>query len=100
MRFSETKLVEFGRFLHPPFTLHLVDRQNHRLPGAAHQLGDFEVQVCQACGTVNEEDDGISLIDSKIRLLSDFCHEFYLVKLYPAGVDKNKWMAIPFAICI
>ena len=104
---GEAKGVEFGQ--HGVFVLHavhLVDHQQGRLPGPAHERGKVLLERHQAVAPVHHEAKHRSLIHGGLRLLEDFRLEpaqpfgavgygMVAVERHAPGVDQGEGTPAP-----
>ena len=100
-RVAEAELIEFGGIEAGVAHVFLVGHHNHRLLRAAENLGHLVVEVGDAGGAVDHEEDHVGLLDGDRHLLVDLLLEHVVGIDHPAaGVDDREFLAVPVNFAI
>ena len=93
-RVAQPQPVELERLVVPRRIVDLVGRQDHRLAGAAEDVGDLLVSRRDAGLRVHHEDDEVGLLDGAAGLLGHLADERRRVgHVDAAGVDEDEALA-------
>ncbi len=98
---AEAEGVELAQGVHLLRVVHLVDGQHHGLGLLAQHVGHVLVHGGEPLACVDEEEDGVGLVDGQGDLAADFLLELVVAAHnVAAGVDDGEVLAVPVGVAV
>src|ERR1700687_6161032 len=81
--------------------INFIDCQKQRLAAANQQTGEIDVRRCEFATSVDDQNDGVCLLQRDLGLAKDFCrNKIFFFRLDSAGVHDAQAMSTEVSFTI